>query len=359
MGTLLKAKLLKTNDPFIMLKCYLEDILKQDGKSWRELLQSMQRTNQPKMSNQLFTAIENLLDSETDMNKLGSPKSLLLGIKEGKQSNDPYFASVRESNVRALLNAIKGSEIEPTIMKPIMTGLQDLLSDIMDSQKTPKQKVTQGAGKGATFSRVKEDKQLERGIDKLTELRDALQDAKLDFDGDFIHDDRFERNLSEIVKNKYDVAELRETASPIYAEKTARMPQSDIKKLRQKVYNLLNEPIEFNHHTKGRIKEPFIDALLYAYSQNTGVTLADIKQQRDILNARNDIWYMVTTRGRDVLMDLATAEDAAMRRAIEERETERPSRQEEGLTFEEREAQAERERQELEDLMAGKTIRRN
>ena len=349
-----------------MLKCYLEDILKEaegpyselPSATWRELLQSMQRTNQPKMSNQLFTAIENLLDSETDMNKLGSPRRLLLGFADGKQSDDPYLTSVRESNVRALLNSIKGSEIEPTIMKPIITGLQDLLSDIMDSQKTPKQKVTQGAGKGATFSRVKEDTQLKSGIDKLIKLRDALQDAKLDFDGEFIHDDSFERNLSKIVKNKYDVAELRETASPVYAEKTASMPQSDIKKLREKVYNLLNEPIEFNHHTKGRIKEPFIDALLYAYSQNTGVTLADIKQQKDILNARNDIWYMVTTRGRDVLMDLATAEDAAMRRAIDEREKERPSRQKEGLTFEEREAQAEREREELEDLFSGKTIRR-
>jgi len=357
MGTLLKAKLLKTNDPFIMLKCYLEDILKQEGATWEELLVSMKRTNQPKMSSQLFTAIENLLDSETDMNKLGSPKSLLLGMDEGKQSKDPYLASTREANVRALLNAIKRSEMEPTILKPITAGLQDLLSDIMDSQKTPKQKVTQGAGKGATFSRIKEDKQLKQGIDHLTKLRDALQDAKLDFDGEFIHDDNFERNLSKVIKDKYDVAELRETASPIYAEKTASMSQSDIKKLREKVYNLLNEPIEFNHHTKGRIKEPFIDALLYAYSQNTGVTLADIKQQRDILNARNEIWYMVTTRGRDILMDLATAEDAAMRRAIDEREKERPSRQE-GSTFEEREAQAERDEEMLSDLLSGKTVRR-
>lgn len=343
MGTLLKAKLLKTNDPFIMLKCYLEDILKQDGKSWRELLQSMQRTNQPKMSNQLFTAIKNLLDSETDMNKLGSPKRLLLGFADGKQSDDPYLTSVRESNVRALLNSIKGSEIEPTIMKPIITGLQDLLSDIMDSQKTPKQKVIQGAGKGATFSRVKEDKQLEDGIKLLTRLKNSLEEAKLDFDGEYIHDDNFERNLSKVMKDKYDVAQLRELSGSVYAEKTAEMKPSEIKKLREKVYNLLNEPIEFNHHIKGRIKEPFIEALLYAYSQNTGVTLADIEQQKGILNARNEIWDLVTTYGRDILMDLATTEDAAMRRAIDEREEERPSRAID---------------EDLVDLYSGKTVRR-
>lgn len=363
MGTLLKAKLLKTNDPFIMLKCYLEDILKQDGKSWKELLESMKRTNQPKMSNQLFTAIENLLEGEMKVegktkpvkliDTLGSPKSLLLGYAEGKQSNDPYLRSVRETNVRALINAIKRSEMEPTVTKPIVTGLQDLLADIMASQKPARQRTK---GSGAVYSKVKTDKQLEQGIKTLTKLKESLENAKLDFDGDYIHDDNFERTLSEIVKDKYDIAELRETASPIYAERTASMEQSDIKKLREKVFNLLNETIEFNHHTKGRIKEPFIDALLYAYSQNTGVTIADIKQQREILSARNEIWNMVDEHGRDVLMDLATREDAAMRRAIEEREAERPSRQE-GSTFEEREAQAEREDEIMADLLAGRTIR--
>lgn len=357
MGTLLKAKLLKTNDPFIMLKCYLEDILKQDGATWKELLESMQRTNQPKMSNQLFTAIDNLLDSETDMNKLGSPKSLMLGFADGKQSDDPYLRSVRETNVRALINAIKGSEIEPTIMKPIMTGLQNLLTDIMASQKTPRQKTTQPRGV-TTFSRVQEDKQLKEGISLLTRLKESLEDAKLDFDGDYIHDDNFERNLSRVMKDKYDIAQLRRLAGTQYAEKTAEMQQSDIKRLREKVYNLLNEPTEFNHHTKGRIKEPFIDALLYAYSQNTGVTLADLKQQKEILNARNQIWDMVNAYGRDVLMSLATDEDAAMRRAIEAREAERPTRQEEGPTFEEREAEAERVDEMMADLRAGRTVRR-
>ena len=192
----------------------------------------------------------------------------------------------------------------------------------------------------------------------MTRLKESLEDAKLDFDGDYIHDDNFEINLSRVMKDKYDIAQLRRLAGTQYAEKTAEMQQSDIKRLREKVYNLLNEPTEFNHHTKGRIKEPFIDALLYAYSQNTGVTLADLKQQKEILNARNQIWDMVNAYGRDVLMSLATDEDAAMRRAIEAREAERPTRQEEGPTFEEREAEAERVDEMMADLRAGRTVRR-
>jgi len=352
MGTLLKAILLKTNDPFIMLKCYLEDILKQDGKSWRELLESMQRTNQPKMSNQLFTAIQNLLDSEADMNKLGSPKSLMMGYKDGKQSNDPYLKNIRETNVRALLNAIKRSEIDPTIMKPIISGLQNLIQDIMASQKPKGQKTTSG---GSVYSKVKEDKQLKEGIGLLTNLKESLEDAKLDFDGDYIHDSFFERNLSRVMKDKYDIAQLRRIAGTKYAEKTASLPPSDIKKLREKIYNLLNEPIQYNHHKKGRIKEPFIDALLYAYSQNTGVTLADIEQQKEILNARNAIWNHVTQYGRDVLLSIAEEDNPAIRAAIEEREKERPTRQEQA-TMEEREAEAELTDERMADLLAGKKI---
>ena len=71
-----------------------------------------------------------------------------------------------------------------------------------------------------------------------------------------------------------------------------------------------------------------------------------------------DVWDMVNSYGRDVLMSLATDEDAAMRRAIEAREAERPTRQEEGPTFEEREAEAERVDEMMADLRAGRTVRR-
>ncbi len=111
----------------------------------------------------------------------------------------------------------------------------------------------------------------------------------------------------------------------------------------------MNEPIQYNHHKKGRIKEPFIDALLYAYSQNTGVTLADIEQQKEILNARNAIWNHVTQYGRDVLLSIAEEDNPAIREAIEEREKERPTRQEQA-TMEEREAEAELTDERMADL---------
>ena len=40
MSTLLKSKLLKTDNPFIMFKCYLDDLLKSD-KTWEDLLEDM------------------------------------------------------------------------------------------------------------------------------------------------------------------------------------------------------------------------------------------------------------------------------------------------------------------------------
>ena len=43
MSTLLKAHLLKTDDPFIMLKCYLEDILKEQGLTWSDLVDALKR----------------------------------------------------------------------------------------------------------------------------------------------------------------------------------------------------------------------------------------------------------------------------------------------------------------------------
>ena len=106
MGTLLKAKLLKTNDPFIMLKCYLEDILKQDGATWDELIESMITTNEPKIPAKLVNTLQSLNTEEL-------PRARLLQgrIKPDKDSttevptDDPYVRSVRESNVRSLLNA--------------------------------------------------------------------------------------------------------------------------------------------------------------------------------------------------------------------------------------------------------------
>jgi len=43
MSTLLKAHLLKTDDPFIMLKCFVEDILKEQGLTWDDLVNALKR----------------------------------------------------------------------------------------------------------------------------------------------------------------------------------------------------------------------------------------------------------------------------------------------------------------------------
>jgi transcription termination factor NusA len=55
MSTLLKAYLLKTDNPFIMLKCYLEDILKEQGLTWQDLVDALER--EAKQKTALYDAL--------------------------------------------------------------------------------------------------------------------------------------------------------------------------------------------------------------------------------------------------------------------------------------------------------------
>ena len=76
MSTLLKAHLLKTDDPFIMLKCYLEDILKEQGLTWNDLIDALEREAKQKTS---------LYDKLPFSNKLKD------GLKELIELNSDFF----------------------------------------------------------------------------------------------------------------------------------------------------------------------------------------------------------------------------------------------------------------------------
>ena len=356
MGTLLKAKLLKTNDPFIMLKCYLESVLKQDNLSWKDLIQSMIETREPKMSNELIDALEELR-TKGDLPNVGR---MLQGyVKPDADSTttvpseDPYLPSVRESNVRTLLNAIKRSDMEPTVVKPIIDGLERLLLDIQASQKTPPQRIAQTRGK-VKYAKDNETS-IKEAIESLTNIETALRTAQLDFDGDHVHSESLERLLPTIIKTKYDIAQLRRLAGRTYAEETASKPESKLKDLRQKLHGLLNKIISYNHHKRGREKGRLLDAILYAYEQDVGMALADITEHPKILARSNMIKDMIDERGLDVLISLAHEDNPELRAAILQRESDPRVRE----AMEQREADVDPEFQSmLEDLREGRTVER-
>ena len=347
MGTLLKANLLKTNDPFIMLKCYLEEVLKKDSLTWKDLIQSMITTNQPKMSTQLIDALQNLHD-EGQLPNI----TMMRGQVKGKgdttftSSDDPYVYSVRQTNVRNLLNAIKSSNMEPTVVKPIVSGLETLLEDIAEDQESRPRTGRNVFPK--KMPKTMDVKELQGAIAQLKELKEALQSSKLDFDGDYIHDGTFESILPKVIKNKYDIAQLRRLAGRTYAEETSSKPESELKDLREKIHAVLNETISYNHHKEGKIRGRFLDGLMYAYEAKTGVTLADIANHPTLLNRRSSIWNQVNTHGQRILSEMARADEPSIREAIAERESTRPTREDPEETFEERI----QERDDVDDMMS-------
>ena len=80
MSTLLKAHLLKTDDPFIMLKCYLEDILKEQGLTWNDLINALKREAKQKtslydklsFSNELKDALKKLKEIDSGFFEQGN-----------------------------------------------------------------------------------------------------------------------------------------------------------------------------------------------------------------------------------------------------------------------------------------------
>ena len=98
MSTLLKAHLLKTDDPFIMLKCYLEDILKEQGLTWGDLVEALKREAKQKTS---------LYDKLPFSNKLKD------GLKELMEIDSSFFGQGKLIEQKITRPAPITSEIDP------------------------------------------------------------------------------------------------------------------------------------------------------------------------------------------------------------------------------------------------------
>lgn len=98
MSTLLKAHLLKTDDPFIMLKCYLEDILKEQGLTWNDLINALKREAKQKTS---------LYD------KLSFSNELKDALKKLKEIDSGFFEQGKLIEQKITRPAPITSEIDP------------------------------------------------------------------------------------------------------------------------------------------------------------------------------------------------------------------------------------------------------
>jgi hypothetical protein len=313
MSTLLRANLQKTNNPFILLKCYLEDILKKDKLTWKELIESMINTNEPKMSPQLIQALQALLKSDKTLNvrlKQGTkPKGKGERGTYEQLSDDPYVYSVKETNVRNLLDAIKNSDWfqkDPTTVKPIIDGLTTLIEDISahQSEQRPR-KFERGEAdlpmrRKPPTSKDRPNKQAIADLNKarriLKVIKKKLEVAELDFDGDLIYDESVEKVIFNIIKDKHDIVQLKRLAGREYVEESTDTTDERIQNLRKEIFNLLNKETTFAT-PDGNRTERLVDAIVYAYQQKTGVVLADIADHKNLYNKKHAIWDVVNEEG--------------------------------------------------------------
>ena len=160
MSTLLKAYLIKTNDPFIMMKCYIEDILKQSNVTWEDFIIGLKVkpkkgifANESKLYSQLVK-IAKLLEENKNIysdDKTVKPFSGRKEIKveslsrEDKETSetktidgdDVLHIEVLESNLMKLKQLIAGiKEEDAPVLKKIQDAIQVALVELRTIEDT-------------------------------------------------------------------------------------------------------------------------------------------------------------------------------------------------------------------------------
>ncbi|QDP53607.1 MAG: hypothetical protein GOVbin556_71 [Prokaryotic dsDNA virus sp.] len=264
MSTLLKAHLLKTDNPFIMLKCYLEEILKEQGITWENLIDAIERES--KKSKALYSrlpispkTVEILKDilekypvgnfrEKTDTTegikppKLSGRKYEKFEDSDGKlrtktvTGNDPMHPEVMEQNIRTLISALEKSpayEKEATVLKPIIDNLRAML---LEKQTVPKQKVPvkdidTGKIKGKTHKQLLED-----GLKLLENIEtfaiEITEDDIVDLEGETIYGPKIEKAVNSLMKNPKS-----------YINLMKHVENKEVEKIKE-MYNLSNDDLE-------------------------------------------------------------------------------------------------------------------
>ena len=202
MSTLLKAHLLKTDDPFIMLKCYLEDILKEQGLTWDDLVDALYRESGDKKRYKLKISpelLEALGELESETGEWGAPfhslpepfgkhglkialprsdkeNKRIYGRKKGASKRttelggDTMHPNVRAHNIRSFISALKETkefQQYPSLTK-VVKGLEGVLRDIIAAEdEKPSEDLVAVREKG---------KKTVRGKRRVETLKNAIKD---------------------------------------------------------------------------------------------------------------------------------------------------------------------------------------
>tara|TARA_R110002012_G_scaffold8985_3_gene41267 strand:- start:24960 stop:26018 length:1059 start_codon:yes stop_codon:yes gene_type:complete len=302
MSTLLKAILLKTDNPFIMLKCYLEDILKAD-LSWDDLLNDMDKYKSGKdgvkIDPVLISSLKKLRDNHPELfqgGRLSTNQYDFTSRKDtpegGSEPSDNTFdMTVRHTNLLGFRDSLKSSKLfqdDPSTLKPIMDKLNDLIVSVI-----PKSRPFPSPDK-------KRIKSLKVARTELNKLASKLKNVDFDFDGKLIYDIDTEDMIFSIVSSKEDLSTLRrlaDTSPEEYKDSVAFEAQKD-------VYNLLNkQPFKINT-IEGVKTGRFVDAIIEAYSQKNKVAIARLEEMGALKNRQEGVWTLLDTGERQKLEDL-------------------------------------------------------
>ena len=302
MGTLLKAILLKTDNPFIMLKCYLEDILKAD-LSWDDLLNDMDKYKSGKggvkIDPVLISSLKKLRDNHPELFQGGRLSTNQYDVTSRKDtpeggsepSDNTFDMTVRHTNLLGFRDSLKSSKLfqdDPSTLKPIMDKLNDLIVSVI-----PKSTSFPSPDK-------KRIKSLKVARTELNKLASKLKNVDFDFEGKLIYDIDTEDMIFNIVSSKEDLSTLRrlaDTSPEEYKDSVAFEAQKD-------VYNLLNkQPFKINT-IEGVKTGRFVDAIIEAYSQKNKVAIARLDQMGALKNRQAEVWTLLDRGERQKLEDL-------------------------------------------------------
>ena len=395
MSTLLKAHLLKSDNPFTMLKCYLEDILKQDKSSWDEVIEGMknykpQKKDDIALDPQLVSALEAIWvsekkeqDKDDDKRKKheeaerkkhpkdeskrkpykGREKQLpdirfieATGERkvdpstgESMPETNPFHWKVRMANLIRLTDSLKNSELyskDASTVKPILQGLDRLMSEVRTKQ-TPKRKDT---------PREKERKKITNEfVEDIISIKRNITTSSFDLSGELIYDDSVEDSILDLITSPKAISRLRYLTTKNSIEDAAT---EEDKVNREKILNLLEGAVEIDT-LEGRKKMSLLEAIIYAYQQKTGVILANIEKHPDYLSRKRHILEAANKGGREKIRKmLEKIPDLADRQKKfkEMKESKRRKASADEKEREERGEEFEETRSLMADLLAGKTI---
>jgi len=253
MSTLLKAHLLKTDDPFIMLKCYLEDILKEQGLTWDDLVDALQREAGDEKRYKLKISpelIEALGELESETGEWGAPfhslpepfgkhglkialpqsdkeSKKIYGRKKGaskrttKLGSDPMHPVVRAHNIRSFISALKETKEfkkHPALTK-VVKGLEGVLRDIIaveDEKSSEDLVAVREKGKKGVVGRrrVVTLKDAIEDLDKIKALVSSMTDDDImDFEGKMIYSPSLMKEIYNLLPKPENVVRLKAHAN--------------------------------------------------------------------------------------------------------------------------------------------------